>query len=70
VSEPYVRSPCINICRIEAATRLCEGCRRSLDEIVRWRGMTAREKQEVIATLPSRPAFAGGPPMATDDAGH
>lgn len=30
-----IASPCVNICRI-GADRLCEGCRRTIDEIGRW----------------------------------
>jgi predicted Fe-S protein YdhL (DUF1289 family) len=31
-----VPSPCINICRMVPATGLCEGCMRTIDEIVAW----------------------------------
>jgi uncharacterized protein len=29
-------SPCVNICRMDPASGLCEGCQRTIDEIVRW----------------------------------
>jgi len=28
-----VESPCVQLCRIDPASGLCEGCARSLDEI-------------------------------------
>lgn len=29
-------SPCTSVCRMSGATGLCEGCFRTLDEIVAW----------------------------------
>jgi predicted Fe-S protein YdhL (DUF1289 family) len=31
-----VPSPCINVCRMVPETGLCEGCLRTIDEIVAW----------------------------------
>lgn len=31
-----VPSPCVNICRMDRRTGLCEGCYRTIDEITRW----------------------------------
>ncbi|NQW93048.1 MAG: DUF1289 domain-containing protein [Polaromonas sp.] len=31
-----ITSPCISICRMNAATNLCEGCYRTRDEIAAW----------------------------------
>lgn len=33
---PGVPSPCVSVCRMDAASGLCEGCLRSLDEIAAW----------------------------------
>ena len=49
-------SPCRDICRIDAATGLCDGCGRTLDEIAAWSGMTDAQRQAVMATLASRRA--------------
>ena len=51
-----VASPCINICRMNPATGLCEGCFRTLDEIAAWSMMSAEEKRAVLAQLPARSA--------------
>ena len=32
-------SPCTGVCRIDAASGLCAGCRRTLDEIAGWSSM-------------------------------
>jgi predicted Fe-S protein YdhL (DUF1289 family) len=49
-----VASPCINVCRMNPQTALCEGCYRTLDEIAAWSGMSAEERRAVLARLPAR----------------
>jgi hypothetical protein len=49
-----VESPCVKICIIHPESRLCLGCRRSIDEISRWSRMTAEERREIAAALPDR----------------
>jgi predicted Fe-S protein YdhL (DUF1289 family) len=39
VSPGPVRSPCVSVCRMDAASGLCEGCLRTLDEIASWAEM-------------------------------
>jgi predicted Fe-S protein YdhL (DUF1289 family) len=31
-----VPSPCVSLCQIDATSKLCQGCLRTLDEIVAW----------------------------------
>jgi predicted Fe-S protein YdhL (DUF1289 family) len=52
MSEP--ESPCCGQCKLDNLRQYCLGCARHIDEIVGWRGMTAAEKQAVIAALPAR----------------
>lgn len=49
-----VPSPCINICRIDPASGLCEGCARTLDEIAAWSRLDDAAKRAVWAALPQR----------------
>ncbi len=49
-----VESPCIKICVVHPEARLCTGCYRSIEEIGRWSKMTAQERREIMAELPSR----------------
>ncbi|RVT87652.1 DUF1289 domain-containing protein [Inhella crocodyli] len=58
---PRVESPCINVCRIEARSGLCEGCARTLDEIAAWAQASDAERQRVIDQLPLRRRQAGWP---------
>lgn len=56
MSADEVASPCINVCRMNPDTALCEGCYRTLDEIAAWSGLSAEEKRGVLARLPARRA--------------
>ncbi|MBW7861279.1 MAG: DUF1289 domain-containing protein [Rhodocyclaceae bacterium] len=47
-------SPCINVCRMDAATGLCEGCLRTIDEIARWGGLSDPEKRAVLGAIEAR----------------
>lgn len=52
--DDEVASPCVNVCKMNAATGLCEGCRRSIDEIASWSTYSAVQKRVVLAQLPAR----------------
>jgi uncharacterized protein len=51
---PPVSTPCIDVCRLDHATGLCEGCGRSLDEIARWGSLTEEARKDIMAGLPAR----------------
>jgi predicted Fe-S protein YdhL (DUF1289 family) len=51
-----VASPCINVCRMDAATGWCEGCLRRIDEIAGWGRLDDDAKRAVLAQLPARQA--------------
>jgi hypothetical protein len=49
-----VLSPCIGICQLDDRG-WCVGCLRSGDEIARWLGMSAAEREHLMDTvLPQR----------------
>lgn len=50
MSEP-VRSPCINVCRMDPGTGWCEGCLRTIDEIAAWGGLDEAAQRAVWAQL-------------------
>lgn len=47
-------SPCVNICVIHPASRLCTGCLRTIDEISAWSRLDADARRAIMATLPAR----------------
>ena len=49
-----IDSPCVKICVIHPASRLCTGCLRTIDEIGAWSRMTPEARRAVMAELPSR----------------
>lgn len=48
-----VPSPCVQVCTLDEG-QICTGCRRSLDEIVGWPGMSNAEKRAVLSELSFR----------------
>lgn len=53
-----MESPCIKVCMMDAATGLCAGCSRSLEEIAGWAQMTDQERHRVMCELPARRGHA------------
>lgn len=47
-------SPCVKICVIDPASKLCEGCGRTLQEIAQWARLSEAERQAVMARLSER----------------
>ena len=54
MSPDEVPSPCVNVCRMNPDSALCEGCYRTIDEIAAWSAMSAEEKRAVLAKLTAR----------------
>ncbi|MCK6404596.1 MAG: DUF1289 domain-containing protein [Rhodocyclaceae bacterium] len=63
-----IASPCVNICRMDAATSaddaLCAGCYRTLDEIAQWSRASDDAKLAILAAVGRRRAGRG--PAARD----
>ncbi len=49
-----VESPCINVCVVHPAARICTGCHRTIEEISLWSRMSSDERQEIVDDLPNR----------------
>ena len=49
-----VGSPCISLCRIHAGSGWCEGCLRTLDEIVGWGRLDDANRTAILQRLPPR----------------
>lgn len=46
-----VASPCIKLCILDAETRICTGCHRTLAEIGGWSSMTDVQRRAVLARI-------------------
>ena len=51
-----VASPCVSVCRMDAATGLCAGCYRTLSEIAAWIDLSPEERRAVIERTVGRRA--------------
>lgn len=49
-----VPSPCIDVCRMHPQTGLCEGCLRTIDEIVQWSSVDDERKRTVWVEILQR----------------
>ena len=59
-----VDSPCIKVCVLHPAAKLCLGCYRTGEEIARWSAMTDAERAALKAELPGREALLAAHPPA------
>ncbi len=49
-----IESPCIKVCVIDAESKLCTGCWRTLDEIAAWTTLPPETRSRIMADLPAR----------------
>lgn len=49
-----IESPCVQICVIHPAERICTGCYRTIEEIARWSRMEPEERRTIMQELPLR----------------
>jgi predicted Fe-S protein YdhL (DUF1289 family) len=62
-----IESPCTKICTMDAASGLCAGCGRTLDEIARWGSMADAERAAIMRALPERKKAAQLPSTAIEE---
>jgi predicted Fe-S protein YdhL (DUF1289 family) len=60
-----VASPCINVCTMDAASGLCIGCLRTIDEIAGWSAFSDDAKRAVLRAVATRRARTA---VTADDA--
>lgn len=59
MDEADVPSPCCGVCRMNDRTGLCEGCLRTIDEIMAWSRASSDDKRRIWRLLPARRAVVG-----------
>lgn len=57
-----METPCIKLCVIDPRDGLCEGCRRSRQEIARWSSYSDAERRSITQALKTRPKPAAANP--------
>ena len=51
-------SPCVSVCQMDEATGYCEGCLRTIDEIMDWGALDEPAKRAIWRQLARRAAEA------------
>lgn len=49
-----IKTPCVQVCTVDAPSGLCLGCYRTLAEIAGWARLTDADRDRVMADLPVR----------------
>ena len=49
-SGSAVPSPCVNVCKLDSDF-ICEGCGRTIEEVLKWPEYTDKQKQAVLDRL-------------------
>lgn len=44
-------TPCVGICKLDPITRICEGCKRTAEEISNWSNYDTDKQLEVMKKL-------------------
>jgi uncharacterized protein len=52
--RPPIASPCIKVCEIDAQSKSCKGCFRTLDEIAHWMTMSPSARERVMREIETR----------------
>ena len=51
MNQFFFKSPCINNCKLNEISNICEGCGRTIKEIMQWTLMTVEERKEIQKRL-------------------
>ncbi len=49
-----IKSPCINLCKIDSETKVCLGCGRNIKEISNWINMNDKKKESLLLSLKNK----------------
>ena len=47
-------SPCINNCKLNEITNICDGCGRTIKEIMQWKFMSDEDRKEIMIRVGGR----------------
>lgn len=54
--RPEIESPCVKLCQVHPQTRLCIGCKRSIDEITNWSRYSDAQRAQLMQEIETRQA--------------
>jgi predicted Fe-S protein YdhL (DUF1289 family) len=54
-----IRTPCVQVCSVDADGELCLGCFRTCEEIGAWSVLSPEQRDDIMAALPMRRLLIG-----------
>ena len=54
MSKNKIKSPCIDICKIDKKTGLCKGCLRTKREIKAWKTLSKTDQRDIVSRIALR----------------
>ena len=49
-----IKSPCVNVCKIDYESGYCIGCKRTIEEIANWSILNDQQKKKILAKVKSK----------------
>lgn len=49
-----MKSPCVRDCNIVEDSKYCKGCKRTIQEIIRWTQFTDEQRENILRMLKHR----------------
>ena len=49
-----VKSPCIDVCKIDYKSGYCIGCNRTIEEITNWSILSDQQKKKILTKVKSK----------------
>ena len=49
-----VKSPCIDVCKIDYESGYCIGCNRTIEEITNWSSFNDSQKKKILTKVKSK----------------
>lgn len=66
MSKRQIKSPCVDVCKMDKLSGLCRGCLRTIPEIKAWKGLSRKQQKALLAELDGRRVRLDQPPIAPD----
>ena len=49
-----IKSPCVNVCILDEEGKVCIGCKRSVEEIMKWTNFSKKDRTNILIALKNR----------------
>jgi len=66
MSKRKIKSPCVDVCKMDKLSGLCRGCLRTIPEIKAWKGLSRKQQKALLADLKGRRDRLDQPLIAPD----